>query len=118
MPGVDESARQERIALNEVTFRQANETLRKRFPDPDDRGLDPYPFLCECGDRRCTRVVEVPLDVYAEIREHPARFLTLPGHAMPDAEVVIQETDRYEVVEKRGRAGEIARSHWPSGFFR
>ena len=115
---MDAGGRQERIALNEVAFRKANETLRETFPDPEDRGLDPYPFLCECGNRDCTRVIEVPLEVYAQVREHPARFLTLPGHAMPDAEVVVEETDGYEVVEKRGRAGDIARSHWRNGSLR
>jgi hypothetical protein len=104
--------REERIALNEVAFRAANDALRDRFPSPDDRDLDPYPFLCECGDRRCTRVVEVPLEVYEETRDHPARFVLLPGHEQLHAESVVDEGDGFQIVEKRGVAGDIARSHW------
>jgi hypothetical protein len=113
MPSVtEERNRAERIALNEVAFRAANEALRAKLPSPDDRGLDPYPFLCECGDRNCTRVIEVPLEVYADTRGHPARFLLLSGHAEDQAEHVLDECDGYEIVEKHGLAGEIARSHW------
>jgi hypothetical protein len=108
-------SRQERIALNEVAFRAANEALRANRHDPDGRGLDPRPFLCECGDRTCTRVIEIPLDAYAEVREHPARFLVLPGHVDADAEHVVDEADGYETVEKHGIAGEIARAHWMAG---
>ena len=98
--------------MNEVAFRAANEVLRDKLPSPDERGLDLYPFLCECGDRNCTRVIEVPLEVYAETREHPARFLVLSGHAEDEAEHVLDERDDYEIVEKHGLAGEIARAHW------
>jgi hypothetical protein len=115
MPCVTEGRnRQERIALSEVAFRAANEALRVRLPSPDDRGFDPYPFLCECGDRNCTRVIEVPLEVYADTREHPARFLVVTGHAEHDAEHVLDEREGYEIVEKHGPAGDIARSHWTS----
>jgi hypothetical protein len=111
-------SREERIALNEVAFRAANEALRANRPDPDDRGLDPYPFLCECGDRTCTRVIEVPLAAYSEVREHPSRFLVLPGHADHGAEHLIEEADGYHTVEKHGVAGEIARAHWNSNLLR
>jgi hypothetical protein len=104
--------REERIGRNEVAFRSANETLRSVFTDPDDEPLDTYPFLCECGRRDCTEVVQVPFEVYEEIREHPARFLILPGHKQLPTETIVDEADGYEVVEKAGTAGEIARAHW------
>jgi hypothetical protein len=111
MPAVtDEQER--RIARNEVAFRTANETLRTVFSDPGDEPLTAYLFLCECGRRDCTEVVQIPFDVYEEIREHPARFVILPGHKQLDSETIVDQADGYEVVEKAGAAGEIARAHW------
>jgi hypothetical protein len=112
MRAVDEIERERRIARNEVAFRSANETLHTVFADPGDEPLEAYPFLCECGSRDCTEVVQVPLEVYEEIREHPARFLILPGHKQLASEAVVVQAAGYEVVEKAGAAGEIARAHW------
>ena len=103
---------EEPIALNQIAFRSANEALSKHFPPHDERSLDPYPFLCECGDRSCTRVIEVPLKVYAATRSHATRFLVLPGHTDPTLETIVDEADRYEIIEKHGSAGDVARRSW------
>jgi hypothetical protein len=112
MPAVYPEERERRIARNEVAFRAANESLRLVFSDPTEDALDVYPFLCECGERACTEVVQIPFDVYEEVREHPARFVILPGHKRLDSETVVDDGDGYEVVEKAGAAGDIARAHW------
>jgi hypothetical protein len=96
---------EERIALHEVSFRSANETLWTVFADSGEAPLGgAYPFLCECGDRTCTQVVQVPLQLYAEVREHPARFLIVPGHRQLDPETIVDDGDGYEVVEKGRRS--------------
>jgi hypothetical protein len=105
-------SREERVARNELAFRQANESLRTIFEDATEEAEGSYPFLCECGDRRCTDVVPVSLQVYARIREHPARFLILPGHKQLESERVVEEGDKYEIVEKSGVAGDLARTDW------
>jgi len=110
MPAADE--RERRVARNEAAFRAANESLRSVFDDPRAEPQDAYPFLCECGSRECTEVVHVPLDVYQEIREHPARFVILPGHKQLATETIVVETDDYQVIEKSGLAGEIVRETW------
>jgi hypothetical protein len=102
----------ERVAQNEVVFRNANESLKRVFAGSAAPSAEVYPFLCECGNRSCTDVVQVPLDVYESIREHPARFLHLTGHGEPGVENVVEEGDGYEIVEKWGRAGAIARAKW------
>jgi hypothetical protein len=102
-----------RIAHYETMFRAANESLRGVFAaHADDGPLEGYPFLCECGDHTCTGAVPIPLEVYEQIREHPTRFLILPGHKRLGSERIVDEADGYEVVEKMGAAGEIARDHW------
>lgn len=105
-------SREEQAALNQAAFRAANEKLNRRYLGGDESD-DPYPFLCECGDRGCTRVVELTLEVYAEIRSHPARFLVLSGHVEPSVELEVEAAAAYSVVEKFGVAGEAAALRWP-----
>jgi hypothetical protein len=105
------SDREERIARNELAFRQANETLRAVFEGAPAEGPDEsFPFLCECGERRCTNVVCISLETYGRIRSHPARFAIVPGHKQLETELIVEEGAGYEVIEKTGHAGEIARA--------
>jgi hypothetical protein len=111
---VDAQAREQRAAENEAAFRAANESLRRRFTDGDaeeEAPLEPLPFLCECANRECTAVIEIPLEVYEQVRDHPARFLIVPGHKQP-SERIIDGDDAYHVIEKTGTAGETARALW------
>lgn len=108
-----EASRDERVARNELAFRRANESLRVVFEDAsDDEPDEAFPFLCECGERQCTEVVRVTLETYGTIREAPERFLILPGHKQLDSETIVESGDGYEIVEKSGIAGEIARAGW------
>jgi hypothetical protein len=100
-------SRAARVAYNESVFRDANEDLAGVFEQEarDDHRL---PFLCECADRSCTRVVELSLDEYAQARRHPARFLTLAGHENSESEVVVAGGSGYQIVQKSGEAGAVA----------
>lgn len=100
------------VAENEAAFREANEGLRAAFErHGNEERMSPLPFLCECGDRACTTVIRVPPDVYVQVREQPARFLIAPGHKQPD-EQLIEETESFEIIDKTGTAGEVARKRW------
>jgi hypothetical protein len=55
MPAVDSA--EEQIALNESTFRDVNEAIESGRGERE--GL--VPFVCECGQLRCTEVVELTL---------------------------------------------------------
>jgi hypothetical protein len=101
---------QERIAENESRFRNENERIEAtatRFSFPD-----PIPFICECPDPACTDIVQLTLEQYEEVREHPRRFFAAPGHQgdaiRTAAGVVIADCESYVVVEKVGVAGEVA----------
>ena len=108
MPDDDESQIR-RVAENEGAFRAANEKLRVVF---ERAGSETLPFLCECGDFTCTEVVFVGLDIYARVREEPARFLVRPGHKQLETETVVEHDEVYEIIEKSGIAGDIVRSRW------
>lgn len=43
------------------------------------RGGGPDPFLCECGDARCTRTIKLSLDEYEAVRERADHFAIVSG---------------------------------------
>jgi hypothetical protein len=97
-----------RRARNEATFRDANERLGDRARAWGMEGV--VPFLCECDDPRCTEIVRLTLQEYEQVRAGPARFLVRPEHAGHPAEQLVENADRYAVVEKRGPAAAYAKA--------
>ena len=105
-----DDARAASVAENESTFRRANEGhLVARQLDAE--GLTP--FLCECGDAGCTRTIRLSLDEYEEVRERPHHFAIIPGHQILVAERVIEENERYDVVEKVNVGRRVAEARDP-----
>src|SRR3954467_3298137 len=102
---MDRSA--ERVALNDATFRQANERISERAEAADM--TEEIPFLCECAEESCSEIVRLSHAEYEGIRKDATHFLNAPGHevaAGPHAEVV-ERKDGYVIVQKTGLAGEI-----------
>jgi len=96
----------ERVALNDATFRSANEGIEEKAEELD---VDPAPFLCECAEESCTEVILLSLSEYEEIRSEPTHFFNVPGHqvtAGPHAKVVA-ERNGYVIVQKLGVAADI-----------
>jgi hypothetical protein len=89
------ASRQERLAANEVRFREINEAAQ---PQREAQGAGR--FVCECADRSCTAWIEVPLDEYRAVRTNPRRFVIVPTHEMPDVERIVERHEGYCVVEK------------------
>jgi len=69
----------ERAAEIEAAFRRANEVLYRRFQELG--AADLAPFLCECGDDRCTQTIRLTLEEYEEARGRPGRFVVVPGQS-------------------------------------
>ena len=99
-------ARQERLARNEALFRDVNERVRAiAAVHGDDDHV--YEFYCECSNADCTFQLRSTLADYEAVRAHPTHFLIAPEHAFPEIEVVVERTDEWWVVEKRGEPGEL-----------
>jgi hypothetical protein len=99
----------ERVAFNDNLFRQANQAVEQRAAEIG-ADFDLLPLICECAEESCTTVIRVSRKDYARVRSDSRRFLKAPGHeiaAQGWAKVVEQHAD-YIIVEKIGRAGEIA----------
>jgi len=98
--------RTERIARNEVLFREVNERIAEsseRFSVPGSAD-----FMCECGLVGCSQMVHLSLETYETLRSDSTRFAVVAGHEIEDVERVVERHEHYVVVEKIGRAREIA----------
>jgi len=99
--------REERRGANEAYFREVNERVEEQVKDL--AGSDAvFNILCECSDLTCSRRIALTPDEYESAHEDPRQFIVLPGHAEAGIEDSVVTTDRFVIVRKRGRAGEVA----------
>jgi hypothetical protein len=104
------SRREERIARNEVLFREVNERVKDLTPS--EGGIE---FICECGDEECIDRVSLSADEYERVRSDPVEFFVKPGHEIPDVEEVVETHDRFLLVRKHVEERDIARQLDPRG---
>jgi hypothetical protein len=95
---------EERKALNEVTFREANEGIRRTQQKLGIQGV--VPFICECDDPECREVVRLTPEAYEAIRAQRTWFLVIEGH--PTDGLAVARNNGYIVSEKQARGAEIA----------
>jgi hypothetical protein len=104
--------RARRIGLNEALFRQVNEQVEEvnaRFGH-----VGQLTVICECGYGECMASIEVPTAEYERVRSDPLHFIVLAGHEIPDVEVVVENGDGWNVVEKcEGPPAEVSRQTDP-----
>ena len=102
-----EDAQKARLARNEDLFRQVNEKIDDLAARHGD-DVHVYEFFCECSDAGCSERVRLTLPQYAHVRDDPARFVVVKGHVLEEIEHVIEQAEDHVLIEKRGRAGEVA----------
>jgi hypothetical protein len=104
-------ASKDRFARNEAIFREVNE----RVADVMDSEAHMTNFLCECGNLDCVEEISLTNAEYMTLRSNPATFAVTRGHALEDVETVVEETDRFQIVEKHPREAAIAEATDPNG---
>ena len=92
-------------ARTQSLFREVNErietmTSEQRFVEGE--------IACECANKECVDTIPFTLDEYEAVRRIPTYFLVAPGHDLPEIERVVEENERYVVVEKLGDGGAAA----------
>ena len=92
-----------KAARNQSLWREVNERIRVVAETSGN-----VEFLCECADLECNETIELSVGDYERIRNSPTRFPIALGHDLPEVETVVEASDGYFVVEKKGKAGEIA----------
>jgi hypothetical protein len=106
---VELAERQIRGGKNQALFRDVNEQIKGVLH------MTYIDFLCECADMECMEIIRLKQAEYETVRTHPERFPIKPGHDVPELERVVEEHDRYVVVEKVEAAAEAARKLDPRG---
>ena len=82
---------------NQKLFREVNERIAElsaRLDVPSG----PQSFFCECGRVGCKEMVEVPLRVYAIVRDDDDLYVVISGHEDPEHEHTVADHDGFLVV--------------------
>jgi len=108
MPADAREPRAERFARNEDHYREINDSIKDKLVHSPIVHSGVMPFVCECSRPDCTDAIELTLEEYRRVRSQPIWFAVKPGHELGEVEVVVEETLRYNVVEKVGVAGGVA----------
>jgi hypothetical protein len=102
------TTRQERLAENEVIFREVND----RIAEVSDRfELERVSAICECATAECTQRFELSRRDYDAVRSRSLQYVVVPGHERPDIERVIGRGAGYLIIEKIGEGAEVAAKH-------
>ena len=99
----------ERESQTQAHSREDNEsTARARASAPTDGRLST--FRCECGDEGCTCAIRLTLAEYESVRAYATRFVIARDHENPEIEQLIEEGERFAVVETvSGEGSKLAR---------
>lgn len=104
--------RRVRAAKNQSLLREVNERIEgfakglSTFEELQQRAT--IDLLCECMDVMCTAHLAVTVGEYEAVRGNSNRFLVLPGHEVPEVEVVVRDEAGYAVVSKLGAGAAVA----------
>ena len=88
----------ERLAENESLFRGVNERIDEIGAAVS--GSKTTDYVCECSDTACFKTIELTKDEYERARSRPTVFMLVPGHQRPEIELVVEENERFLLVEK------------------
>lgn len=94
----------ERQARNEALMRSVNDQIAALgqgaggWADPEQT----FDFQCECGQNEgCESRVLMTLAEYKRVRSQRDRFAVVPGHQTDSIEYVVEQDERYVIVDKR-----------------
>jgi hypothetical protein len=99
------SSRDERVAYNEAWERSHNE----RQAEWGHGFQGSAGFRCECWRADCTERIPLSAENWKATRAAPNRFAVAPHHVAEDVEAVVDKFAKFWLVEKLGKAGEVAR---------
>lgn len=94
-------------ARRQVVFREVNEHIAELNSGWSETGVSL--FVCECSIPECSEALEITPEEYEKVRADGARFVVLAGHQLREVERVVENNDRFLVVEKFGAAAVVAR---------
>jgi len=97
---------EQEIGRRQSLFRELNERIEE-LADTFDL-FDSLPIVCECGSTHCDDKIELTVAEYERVRRDPTHFAVLRGHDIAEVERIVEENERFVVVEKFGASAEAA----------
>jgi hypothetical protein len=86
------TAREERMARNEVASRELNEEIEAAYEGaPASNRFD---MVCECALKMCHRSIDITMEEYLLVRSDLRQFAIVPDHFIGDIERIVYENDR------------------------
>jgi hypothetical protein len=92
-----------KAARNQSLCREVNERIESLAAAVGELQL-----ICECANLECQETLSLSVAEYENIRSSSVRFPVALGHNFPGVENVVDENERYAVVEKKGEAAEVS----------
>jgi hypothetical protein len=105
--------REERLARNEVLFRDLNERMKEIGATIALEEPEALELFCECGRSDCVAKLTISTDAYERVRANPERFIVAVGHDAQEVEEVVEQHNGYWIVEKHEEEAQIAREEDP-----
>jgi hypothetical protein len=106
------SEREKRAARNEAISREINEGIEEAHRTAGSP--DYVRMVCECTQAECSALIVISVAEYEAVRADARDFAVLNEHVAPDVEMVVRQTERFSVVQKReGDAADIAEAADP-----
>jgi hypothetical protein len=98
---------------NETRSRDVNESI-EAATDILGAGSPTDTYVCECGDGACRDPISLSRVEYEAVRAEATWFAIATNHENPELDRIVEENDRFTVVEKWLReAASIARGTDP-----
>jgi hypothetical protein len=83
-----------------VGYKERNAALNHKLKaGRNEQRKERADLMCECTDLRCNATLRLTPVERAGRRARPTRFWVKPGHVLITFERIIEENDRYAIVE-------------------
>jgi hypothetical protein len=99
-------SRAAKAAKNQALFRDVNERVVEAAEGFEAEQCEAF---CECSVVSCAKMIQITPHEYNSVRSRGDRFALIAGHDDPAVERVVEENERFVVVEKIGESAEVAR---------
>jgi hypothetical protein len=88
----------------QALFRALNVRLRELNVAFEGFAGETAVFVCECHQLDCIAEIKLRVAVFDVICSTPSRFVLVPGHELPDVDLVVERAGGYVSVEQGPRA--------------
>jgi hypothetical protein len=106
------SEREKRAARNEAISREINEGIEAAHRAAESP--DYVRMVCECTQAGCASLIVISVPEYEAVRSDARHFVVLNDHVATDVEIIVRQTERFAVVQKReGDPADIAEQEDP-----